>query len=299
MGSESLDKLLELHTTTVTSTVTAMFNGIVDSIRKDVSHLQTENSELKKSLEFAYAEVSELKKICERLSCDLNALKNGTTDEELPERVRFLEDHARSNNIRISGITHMPNETSEQTIKIAQDLIKDKLKLNDVKVVSAFRSRGFAGEEKQVVASLLCSSDKLKCLKAKKSLRGTNVFINEDVSKKTFQIRKTKLPELKKLRDEGFIAYFSGTRIITRTRNGAAGRHPSPNRPAPETGSGINSGARGASGTASGTRTVGSAGQSADPKAAAGARLKPTTTLPATTKTSASKQPYGTRSKNK
>ena len=147
-----------------------------------------------------------MKKNYERLSRDLNALKNGTTDEEIPDRVRLLEDHARFKNFRISDIKHMPNETSEQTIKVAQDLIKNKLKLNDFEVISAFRSKMFAGEGKQVVVSLFCESDKSKCLKAKKSLRGTDILSNEDASNKTFQIRKTKLPELKKLIDERLIA---------------------------------------------------------------------------------------------
>ena len=289
-----------------------------------MSHLQTENSELKKSLEFAYAEVSELKQNYERLNRDFNALKNGATDEELPDRVRILEDHARSNNIRISGIKPVPNETPEQTVKFAQDLIKDKLKLNDVKVLSAFRSKGHAGEEKQVIANLLCSSDKLKCLKAKKNLRGTDVFINEDVCKKTLEIRKSKLPELKKLRDDGLIAYFSGTRIITRIRSNNAKRNNDsmvprsgleiPNGGPAHSGLEVTNGAALTIGStpetsfegASAPRQTGSGGPkpkvTADSKAVAAGTLKTTAAsaplkVSEVVKKAAPKQPYGTRSK--
>ena len=49
-------------------------------------------------------------------------------------------------------------------------------------------------------------------------LKGTNIFINEDVCKATMEIRKTKLKELKEKREQGFIAYFSGADLITKER---------------------------------------------------------------------------------
>ena len=51
------------------------------------------------------------------------------------------------------------------------------------------------------------------------------IFINEDVSKATQEIRRTKMPELMEKRKAGMIAYFSGTHIVTRSRQAQPSTH--------------------------------------------------------------------------
>ena len=49
-------------------------------------------------------------------------------------------------------------------------------------------------------------------------LKGSNLYINEDVSKATHEIRKLKMHELKEKRKQGLIAYFSGIQLIVKKR---------------------------------------------------------------------------------
>ena len=46
-------------------------------------------------------------------------------------------------------------------------------------------------------------------------LKGTNIFLNEDVSLATQSIRNAKMGELQAARQRGLIAYFSGTKLVT------------------------------------------------------------------------------------
>ena len=61
-------------------------------------------------------------------------------------------------------------------------------------------------------------TEKMSCLKSSHRLAGTSIYISEDVSKATQDIRMSKMEELKRKRSEGLIAYFSGIEIKTKPR---------------------------------------------------------------------------------
>ena len=71
-----------------------------------------------------------------------------------------------------------------------------------------------------VIMKLKSSNNRKDCLRYASRLKGSNVYINEYVSKKKkkMEIRKTKMEELKEKRRQGFIVYFSGTTLITMRR---------------------------------------------------------------------------------
>ena len=71
---------------------------------------------------------------------------------------------------------------------------------------------------RSVIVKLTRFQDRQNCLKRSRLLRGTNVYINEDVCRATADIRKQKLEELKIKRSQGYIAYFSGVNIIVKNR---------------------------------------------------------------------------------
>ena len=58
----------------------------------------------------------------------------------------------------------------------------------------------------------------MECVRAAPRLKGTNVYINEDVSRATLNIRREKLDELREKRRKGYIAYFSGAKLVVKER---------------------------------------------------------------------------------
>ena len=69
-----------------------------------------------------------------------------------------------------------------------------------------------------VIMKLKTCKDRPDCLKFSARVKGTNIFVNEDVSKATMDVRRSKMDELMDKRRQGYIAYFSGTTIITKRR---------------------------------------------------------------------------------
>ena len=110
------------------------------------------------------------------------------------------------------------SENSEQTQQKVEDLIKNKLKLN-ITLDSCNRLGKFSPNKQRVTLARFRSvTERNLCLRSSGKLKGTNIFLNEDLCKETVLIRKNKIPELNELRNRGYIAYFRGTEIIKRER---------------------------------------------------------------------------------
>ena len=221
MDTNSLELLLSNNLTTIKAFVEVMFK----SVREEVSSLKDENAELRHSLEFTQSEVESLKVTVRDQDSQLKFFHEKLeANTGVGERVRILEDFSRSKNLRITGLPQLTRETSEQTRHTVQKLINEKLQLDNVLVKDAYRvgNSSTGSVPKQVIAKLESTADKFKCIKNGKNLKGSNIFVNEDLSQATMQIRNSKLDELKNMRKAGFIAYFSGANIVNRGRSQAA-----------------------------------------------------------------------------
>ena len=114
------------------------------------------------------------------------------------------------------------SENFEQTQAKVTRLISEKLGIENITIKNAHRAgkRPPQPNEKPrpIIAKLSCVEDKIKCLKSSSRLKGSQVYLSDDVSKATANIRKEKLEFLKQKRSEGFIAYFSGAEVIYKKR---------------------------------------------------------------------------------
>ena len=211
---EHISLILDSNLNTIKSFVQVMF----DSLQKQISELNEENGELKRSLEFTQAELVSFKKEVKNLK---DSPAEGSGIRSVEERIRHLEDHTRRKNLKILGLAESSSETSEQTRKAVDNLIEKKLLLPDVKVVSAHRvgKVEFGEKPRPIVAKFTSESPKISCLKSSNKLRGSRVFLCDDLSAASSQIRRDRMPELRQKRSEGLVAYFSGTRLISYKRN--------------------------------------------------------------------------------
>ena len=221
--SESAFKLLMEKNT---ASIKSCFEIMLKSVKDDLNDVCAENVELRRSLEFSQNEIDELKTEILGMKGKLSSLENpGQALDYVSERLRKLEDESRSGNVRITGLDEIPNENHEQTQHKVQKLLAEKLQLPNVAVCSAFRAgrqqtQGSA-VPRSVIARLSSVNNKVAVLKASKLLRGTSVYVSEDVSKATADIRRQKLPLLKQKREEGYFAYFSGIEIIAKIKRNA------------------------------------------------------------------------------
>ena len=215
MNKETLELLLRQNLSTVKEFVSLMF----DTLKKEVETLKNENSELKQSLMFTLAELEDLKKSSKEHSKMIaNISEEDTSMSDISERLRAMEDYSRRTNIVVDGIPERNDENNEQLQASVANFFKEKLSIDpDIEVVHRI-GRTLGDRPRSVMIKLRQYKHRQECLNSASKLRGTNVFLNEDVSKATMQIRKEKLPELKEKRRQGFIAYFSGSTLITKQR---------------------------------------------------------------------------------
>lgn len=192
--------------------------------------LEQQNQELLHSLEFTQREVDSLKIENKSLKEDLHKVKGELNkvivfDEKIRkinDRLDYQEDYSRRNNLRFDGVEEKPNETWEETEDRIQRVLRDKLNLGAVRLERAHRvgPRVPLGSNRPrtVVARFTSFGDRQEALRNSSKLKNTHIYINEDLCETSVQLRKAQLPELKKARQEGKIAYFSHTKLIIRDR---------------------------------------------------------------------------------
>ena len=217
MDKASIELLFSTNLATIKSFVTTMF----DSLKSEIAQVTNENVELQRSLEFSQSEITDLKAKCDFLEEKVTSLgDNIPGDNALENRIRIMEDWVRRKNLRITGVAELPNESEQQTTHAVQKLISEKMQVPDTKVLKAFRvnSRDGNNTQRSIVAHLATEQDRNNCLRATAKLKNSDVYVNDDVSSATLAIRRDKMDELKQKRRDGFIAYFSGAKIVSRRK---------------------------------------------------------------------------------
>ena len=192
---------------------------IVSSLENRLSRVETELMQSKLELAQTIHENTVQKGVILQLKEELTGLKEKSPDT-ISSRIDYLEDQSRRNNLRFEGLPEDNPENWEQTAFKVQNLIKDKLGITENLQIERAHRVGKLGSQKprSVVAKFLNFKDRNIILKNSAKLKGTNVFINEDLCEASNAIRRSKLPELKKARSEGKIAFFSHTKLIIRER---------------------------------------------------------------------------------
>ena len=185
---------------------TKMMNDRIDGLSRKVDELQD-------SLQFTELEVNKnMKKIDENCMNEVKSIK---------QKLRDLEDRARRNNLRIDGIVENAKESWEDTEEKLQNMFSTKLGLDSIVIERAHRAsptkkQKEKNEPRTIVMKLLNFKDKVNILKNARKLKGTGIYINEDFSKETTDIRKKLWDDVIKLRNQGKYAILQYDRIIQR-----------------------------------------------------------------------------------
>ena len=213
MNIELCEALMRKSEDTIIKFVKLMF----DSLKSDIDKLTKENWELRKSLEFSKGELAQIKEHVKQRDGEVkNWTENTPHISMLADRIRALEDDARKNNIIAEGVSEIKDENNEKLQVAISKLFNEKLEVNpEITECRRIGSKELSSKPRPVIMKLKNDGDRLKCMKSAAKLKGTNVYLNEDVCKTTQEIRRAKLPELIEKRKQGLIAYFSGINICS------------------------------------------------------------------------------------
>ena len=212
------------------------FNGFVkllmDNFEQKLESLKAENCQLKTVVSTLQSKVEEVeKKTTITPSCP----------EEISLKLNDLEDRSRRNNLKFEGFDEEAGENWEQCAEKIKRLSREKLGLtNDIEIERAHRlGKVTPNKTRPIIAKFLRFQDREAILKSARKLKGTNIYINEDLCEASLEKRREQLPRLKAEREKGNIAYFSHTRLVIKRRPEAtseAGSSPPSNSATPLTG---------------------------------------------------------------
>ena len=216
-----LDLLLKTQQQCYNDTI----NHLVSSFKDQINKLSDELTGVRSELNLLRAEGESQKKAIVELSAkvyELETVVEGNRFDSKPvfERLDSLEDRSRRNNLRFSGIDEVPNENWEQSAEKIYKLVKDKLGVESTVEIERAHRVGIKnlGKPRTIVAKFLRFGDRQVILKNSSKLKGSGIFINEELCEASLVKRKNQLPDLKKAREEGKVAYFNHTRLVIRDR---------------------------------------------------------------------------------
>lgn len=208
----------------------------IKQISDNINSLQTTISDLKNSLEFTQKDVGdlqqELRKYKQEKKSDQETIAElqGSLQKcekailDLEERANYQDDHNRRMNLQFVGVEEQPGgESWEQTATLVTNLIETKLQLPKMDIERAYRvGRREEDRGRPIVARFSRFADRDLIMRNVARLRGTQIFINEDLCPASQNVRKALLPQLKKARSEGKIAYFRHTKLIVKDKSSDA-----------------------------------------------------------------------------
>ena len=157
---------------------------------------------------------------------ELGDIQRGLHKHE--EKLEYLENQSRRNNVRIDGIPEEDNETWLNTETKAKEVLQEKLHLSFEPVIerayrTGTRSRPSAADgintrPRTIVCRLRDWKQKDEILRAARRMEPPGMFFSEDLANETMEKRKAQLDKLKEAKRAGKMAYFVLDRLLIKDR---------------------------------------------------------------------------------
>lgn len=209
---------------------------VVKQMTDRMNQLESKASELTTSLEFSQREIDDLKSSKKECEKELKAANskienllaqldsNSGKIKQLQDKVNYQEDYSRRNNIRINGMEEQGSgETWEQTAAAVSSLLEQKMELPGIELERAHRV-GIRrdGKPRPIIARFSRYCEREAVMRNAKKLKGTNIYVNEDLCPESQSIKMSQMPLLKQARAQGKVAFFRHTKLIIREKTNNA-----------------------------------------------------------------------------
>ena len=211
-----------------------MFNSTIDRLEKKIDILKEENSKIKKelvdlreSVQYHSDNVVEVYKKLEDIDSRVEEVKLDEITEyfftKTKKKLADLEDRSRRNNLRFDGFQEKTNETWEESESIVTDFVKEKLGIQEDTLIERAhrkgkiqRNDGTRNKKRTIVVKFLNFKDQSRILHTyrEKKLWKEKIFINEDFSEETANIRKGLLQNAKDIRSQNKVAKVVHDKLI-------------------------------------------------------------------------------------
>ena len=202
----------------------SMLESLMNSFNTRYDKLHSEISDLKHSLEYSQRQIEEMGTKQAGLAesnivtdNEINAVKKDLND--LSDKADYLENQSRRNNVLFGGIPESPQESWEDTEKKVASVLRENMGFTEIPHIERAHRIGKASEmPRSIVAKLTHYKDRDTILRSGRNLKGSNIYVRDDVSERVQKRRKDQMEKLKEAKNQGKIAYFILDRLVVKDR---------------------------------------------------------------------------------
>lgn len=153
--------------------------------------------------------------------------------QSLNRKIKYLEDANRRNNIIMHGVKESETSYKELFDIICSNLQNTQINVEQFEISKIHRlGRKEDGKIRPILIALTSYQKKIEILKSKTKMP-ENIYITEDLSKETIELRKNLQQQLKLEKEKGNEAYIKNNKLIIReTRDGGKRKRDSSLSPA-------------------------------------------------------------------
>jgi len=197
----------------------------ISSIKKDISQIRIMTDSVEKSLQGVSKTVTELEHRAKLSETEVNLLKYKYTS--LQERVIKMEAYSRKDNLLISGITEPEKETDLDCLKSVYNVFSNTLGIPDAQNMRIVRCHRLGSprnnqtkKPRTIIVKFHWFGDRVKVWENRKNLKGTGIFLNEDLPHEIIDRRNVLTPCMKEARKRGYKAFLSDDKLHITFSNG-------------------------------------------------------------------------------
>ena len=207
-------------------------SSVVESFTEKFSGIQTQPSDLLKSVNDVLLTTAEVTKTIDNFKSQISELESRLTNYELKcnalerenkvlhERVISIESHSRRDNLLLDGIPESPAGIQEDCLKIVKEVLQNKLELDVTRIdIVRCHRKGFRKnpqnernsmeKPRPIIFNLHNYNDRQTIWESRFKLKNTKIFLNEDFPHEINQRRKTLFPIMKAAKKQEKDAFLS------------------------------------------------------------------------------------------
>ena len=216
----------------------ASFKMMFDSLKEEVVAVKKDVIDLTNSLQFTQGQFDEQTKKLDKMEDKLTSSAHNIealdiSVNAIDNNLEYMENQSRRNNLKIMGVEeNLAEEKSwDDTEKLVKELIKDKLGIDeDIDIERCHRVGNLDNkmsqpgmstrnkEPRSIVAKISKWKIKEMILKKARNVKPEGIKFVADLSQRTLEKRRAKIPDLLQARSEGKVAYFVLDKLIVKNK---------------------------------------------------------------------------------
>lgn len=205
----------------------SMINSVMKSFNDRFDNLHAMVIEVKHSLEFSQKDLQIITEKCNAHQDLFSSLSKDIDQAQLSlgkleNQADYLENQSRRNNLHFSGIPEDAKESWDDTENKVAMIVKKQMGVTEkLAIERAHRIGNSKRDDKRprgVVVKFTSYKSRELVLKNASKLKGTQIYVREDVSERVLARRNEQMGKLKEARSQGKIAYFTLDKLIIKER---------------------------------------------------------------------------------